>query len=78
MISSMKIAITGASGLLGHALVRVIGAIHDRLPMTRADAALPEYAFQTEDAELGSATAVVAGEITRTLGTFVASLYSRP
>lgn len=36
----MKIAITGANGLLGRALVRVIGAKHNTLPMTRADADL--------------------------------------
>lgn len=40
MTSSLKIAVTGANGLLGHALVRVIGAVHDTLPMTRADADL--------------------------------------
>lgn len=36
----MNIAITGANGLLGHALVQVIGAAHHVLPMTRADADL--------------------------------------
>lgn len=40
MTSSLKIAVTGANGLLGHALVRVIGAVHNTLPMTRADADL--------------------------------------
>jgi len=36
----MKVAITGANGLFGHALVQVIGASHHVLPMTRADADL--------------------------------------
>jgi dTDP-4-dehydrorhamnose reductase len=36
----MKVAITGANGLFGHALVQVIGAAHSVLPMTRADADL--------------------------------------
>jgi dTDP-4-dehydrorhamnose reductase len=36
----MKVAITGANGLFGHALVQVIGAAHHALPMTRADADL--------------------------------------
>jgi dTDP-4-dehydrorhamnose reductase len=36
----MKIAITGANGLFGHALVQVVGAEHNTLPMTRADADL--------------------------------------
>ena len=36
----MKIAITGANGLFGHALVQVVGAVHSTLPMTRADADL--------------------------------------
>ncbi len=36
----MKIAITGARGLFGHALVQVVGAVHSTLPMTRADADL--------------------------------------
>src|SRR6478752_6283353 len=36
----MKIAITGANGLFGHALVQVVGAVHSALPMTRADADL--------------------------------------
>lgn len=36
----MKVAITGANGLFGHALLQVIGAAHHALPMTRADADL--------------------------------------
>ena len=36
----MRIAITGANGLLGHGLVQVIGAKHYVLPMTRAQADL--------------------------------------
>ena len=42
MLSSkdMKIAITGANGLFGHALVQVFGAAHSVLPLTRADADL--------------------------------------
>ena len=36
----MKVAITGANGLFGHALVQVIGAAYQVLPMTRADADL--------------------------------------
>lgn len=38
----MKIAITGANGLFGHALVQVVGAMHSALPMTRADADLTQ------------------------------------
>jgi dTDP-4-dehydrorhamnose reductase len=34
----MKIAITGANGLLGRGLVQVIGAAHAFVPMTRAQA----------------------------------------
>ena len=40
----MKIAITGANGLFGRALVRMIGAAHNPLPMTRADADLTQLA----------------------------------
>ena len=36
----MKIAITGANGLLGHGLIQAIGAKHYVLPMTRAEADL--------------------------------------
>jgi dTDP-4-dehydrorhamnose reductase len=36
----MKVAITGANGLFGRALVQVIGVAHHALPMTRADADL--------------------------------------
>jgi dTDP-4-dehydrorhamnose reductase len=36
----MRIAVTGANGLFGHGLVRVMGTKHDVLPMTRADADL--------------------------------------
>jgi dTDP-4-dehydrorhamnose reductase len=36
----MKVAITGANGLFGHALVWVIGGAHHALPLTRADADL--------------------------------------
>jgi dTDP-4-dehydrorhamnose reductase len=36
----MKVAITGANGLFGHALDQVVGAVHSTLPMTRADADL--------------------------------------
>jgi dTDP-4-dehydrorhamnose reductase len=38
----MKIAITGANGLFGHGLVRVIGATHTVYPMTRAVADLTD------------------------------------
>ena len=38
----MKIAITGANGLFGHSLVRVIGARHSVYPMTRAVADLTD------------------------------------
>lgn len=34
----MRIAITGANGLLGHGLMQVMGAKHQVLPLTRADA----------------------------------------
>jgi len=40
----MKVAITGANGLFGHALVRVIGGAHHALPLTRADADLTRLA----------------------------------
>lgn len=36
----MKLALTGANGLFGHGLIRVIGATHNILPMTRAGADL--------------------------------------
>jgi dTDP-4-dehydrorhamnose reductase len=36
----MKVAITGANGLFAHGLLRVFGAVHHTLPMTRADADL--------------------------------------
>jgi dTDP-4-dehydrorhamnose reductase len=40
----MKIAITGANGLFGRALVQIIGARYHALPMTRADADLTRAA----------------------------------
>lgn len=36
----MKIVLTGANGLFGHGLTKVIGAVHHVVPMTRADADL--------------------------------------
>jgi dTDP-4-dehydrorhamnose reductase len=40
----MKIAITGANGLFGHGLVRIMSAQHEVFPMTRATADLTDVA----------------------------------